>query len=156
LSDYTALVNPRPEALVICGIDPRLKLAITQFIKEELRLAHGKFIQVSVAGGPAFLAHKKTDADGFYSLTRQIYFSLKHFESIKRIIIIGQNDCDYYKTITNHSEIIEKEKKDLPKATKAILELLKQMGRRDVLVESFYANFSIPCFSRVSFIEIME
>ncbi len=152
MKDYPAIKNPRPEALVICCGDPRLGTVLPDFIKRSLSLAQGKFVLVIVAGGPASLAHRKTDADGYYYLTRQIAFYIQTFESIKRIIIIGNQDNGHYKNIINHPDTHEREKRDLPRA---VAEIRRILENPEIKIEAYYAKFTDLCFSMVSFEEII-
>lgn len=108
---YTAIKKPEPEAIIISCSDPRFRRAFRDFTAEELGFTQGKFIPINVAGGPAMLAHKRVKYNDFRYLIDQIQFFLNHFVSIKIVILIGHQDCRFYKTITNHPDEEDPEKK---------------------------------------------
>jgi len=129
--------NKKPTTLKICCSDPRFRIAFCQFVRDELMLRQGEFVPINVAGGPASLAHQKTKKADFNFVFNQIIFFLKHFGSIEKIILISHEDCGFYRTIKNHQDEEDKEKKDLPRA-KNILNLLLP----HIAVEAYYASFA--------------
>ena len=72
-------------------------------------------------------------------------FFLGHFSSIQKVIIIGHQECGYYKSIANHPDQEDKEKKDLPRAAKSIREAFH------VEVEGYYASFHDESHSEIVF-----
>ncbi|MCX6723822.1 MAG: hypothetical protein NT155_01445 [Candidatus Staskawiczbacteria bacterium] len=131
---YRAIKNPNPKAIFIrCG-DPRFRIAFRDFPKE-LGFEQGDFVPIDVAGGPAALAYRRTRAADFCHMRRQIEFFLGHFRSIQLVVIIGHQDCGYYKAIGNPAP--DQEKLDLPKAAKTIRGMAPEAE-----VQSYYAKFA--------------
>ena len=149
MEKYEAITSPKPNTIIINCSDPRFKIAFRAFIIEGLELSQGEFVQINVAGGPAALAHRKTKYNGFWYLIDQIRFFLRHFESIKKIVLIGHEDCGFYKTIADHPDKKDPEKKDLPRAIEAIHETLD--GRE---VKSYYASFTDENRAEIVFEEV--
>lgn len=142
MKTYRAIVAPQPTALVIrCG-DPRFRIAFLAFISDELGLKQGEFVPITVAGGPAALAHAETRAIDHSFIMKQIGFFLTHFKSIREVIIFGHQDCGYYRTIDFGPTVIDREKNDLPKAGRAINEWADAFFRdKDIKILSYYASF---------------
>jgi carbonic anhydrase len=147
---YKAIKDPKPKAIIIRCSDPRFRIAFRDFAVEELGLNQGEFVPINVAGGPAALAHYKTKVCDFNYLMHQIVFFIKNFESIQKIIIIGHQDCGYYKTIINHPDMEDKEKKDLPRAAR----IISKIKFRDIKIESYYARFTDENHAEIIFEKI--
>ena len=144
---YLAAPNPEPKAIVIYCFDPRFRKAFTGFIEEELGLQPWEFIPLTIAGGPAPLAHPEEMFNRCRTLIRQMMFTCEHFKSIKKIILIGHQDCGYYSIVPSNGDKEEREKKDLPIAAK----LLKLMIPEGTTIEMYYAHFEDAERTQISF-----
>jgi len=133
---YNANINPKPGTIIVSCSDPRIRTAIRRFVEEKLKLAQGEFVPINVAGGAAALAHRTKRPGDFFYIRDQIEFFCGHFTSIKRVVIIGHQDCGYYKTILNHPDKDDREKKDLPRAAEVITREIP-----GVTVDCYYARF---------------
>lgn len=136
VKSYKAIRDPKPSVLILRCSDPRFRIAFRDFTAEELGLAQGEFVPINVAGGPAALAHQKAKPEDFHYLMSQIKFFLEHFDTIRKVVLVGHQNCGYYKTI-DHPDKEDKEKKDLPRATDILLHHMP-----GIKVESYYARFS--------------
>jgi len=144
---FPATVDPKPVAEVICCIDPRFQAAFQGFIKKTLKLRDEDVVILTIAGGPAPLAHPDDMRSRCRYIIRQTMFSCDHFP-IKRVILIGHQDCGYYSVIpTNGSKSQSREKDDLPVAIK-MLDLVVAEG---VTIEAYYAFFSDASCTQIAF-----
>lgn len=133
---YRAIKNPHPKAIIIhCG-DPRFRIAFREFIAEGLGLNQIEFVSIVIAGGPAALAHPRKKHGDCWFIMDQIRFFQGHFKSIEKIIVIGHQDCGYYKTI-DHPDPKDREKNDLPIAADFVKKTVNA-----AIVKPFYANFT--------------
>lgn len=139
--NYEALHRAKKAIIIACS-DPRFTTAFEEFILEELGLQKGEFVPINVAGGPAALAHTNEKFDDYMYLSGQIRFFLNHFKSIQKVIIIGHQDCGYYKTLNS------KERDDLPKAAKTISCRVVDAA---IEVECYYAKFADKNCDRIVF-----
>lgn len=149
---YRAIRNPKPTAIILRCSDPRFRIAFRDFTEQDLELQQGEFVPINIAGGPAILAHKKTHHEEFSIIVKQILFFLKHFPSIRLIVLIGHEDCGFYKTIKNHPDQEEKEKKDLPRAVKALSGFIAA----EVEIKTFYARFADESQNEIVFEKAAE
>ncbi|MCX6723119.1 MAG: hypothetical protein NT094_03560 [Candidatus Staskawiczbacteria bacterium] len=126
--------------------------------------SQGEFVPLNVGGGAAALAHQKTKPEDFDYLMRQILFFLSHFPTINEIILIGHQDCGYYRTIANHPDKDDKEKKDLPRAVKALKHqlLYPAVGSEKpdqrlqyLMISAYYASFVDENHAEIVFEQIM-
>ncbi len=149
VTTYPATQNPEPKAIVIFCFDPRFRVAFFDFIEKELGLKPWEFIPLIVAGGPAPLAHPKEMFHRCRNMIRQIMFTCNHFRTIKRVYIIGHQDCGYYGIVpaATDEKSEERERSDLPVA-KDLLRLIVPEG---AIVETFYAEFTDPERREISF-----
>jgi carbonic anhydrase len=95
------------------------------------------------------LAHPKARKSDHDFILGQIKFFLGHFPSLQTVIIVGHQDCGYYKTIENHDDPVDKERKDLPKAVKTLSRELP-----GITVKAFYASFTDETMTAVIFEEV--
>lgn len=136
MNTYRAIKDPKPKVIIIRCSDPRFKPAFRDFTGEHLRLLEDEFLRINIAGGPAALAHPRAKKYDHDFILGQIKFFMGHFPSIKEVIIIGHQDCGYYKTIDEHPDTDDKEKKDLPRAVATLSRELPEAS-----VKAFYASF---------------
>lgn len=138
---FPAINNPKPEVIVIHCSDPRFRIAFRRFISRRLKLVGGKFVPINIAGGPAALANRETKLGEWHFLVGQIMFFLSHFETVKKIVVIGHEDCGYYKTVYTAGD--DREKRDLPKAASSLrIELARKPATCDVEVACYFASFA--------------
>ena len=125
------------EVIICYCSDSRFQEAIITYILKILGLVYGKFFPVVLRGGPTPLAYPKKKPKDFSSLFNdQILFFLKHAPKVKKIILIGHEDCKYYQTFpfTNR---VDRDKEDLVRAVKNLGILLPSMP-----VEAYYVRFA--------------
>lgn len=146
---YKAIKTPKPTVLRICCSDPRFRIAFRDFTAQKLRLQQGEFVPINVAGGPAALAHQTEKSNDFLYLFSQITFFLRHFPSIRRIIVIGHQDCGYYTTIKGRPGRQHPEKKDLPEAVHSL-----EVIFANITVEAYYASFTDKTHTEIVFEEV--
>jgi carbonic anhydrase len=149
---YRAIKNPKPTAIILRCSDPRFRIAFRDFAANDLELAQGGFVPINIAGGPAILAHRNDRQEEFSFIVKQIYFFLNHFPSIRSVVLIGHEDCGFYATIENHPDREEKERKDLPRAAKALDALI---GNK-VEIKTFYAKFADESQNEIIFETVAE
>jgi carbonic anhydrase len=92
-------INQRTVSAVVvhCG-DPRFQTAFRKFIRKVLRLREGEYFPLVNAGGPVtMLQFAQTDAS-FAATKQQLRFILSHFHGITKVVLIGHQDCGWYKT----------------------------------------------------------
>ncbi len=120
---FDALVNPQPETLVVCCVDPKY-LGFRQLIIGELKLTpYVDAVIFDIAGGLAPLACRTRTPSRFKQLARQLRFKCKKFP-IRRIVGIAHKGCGDYDTIPESHEISEGiEKRDLELAGGYLLHL---------------------------------
>ena len=148
---YPVVQNPQPRGICIYCIDPRFAFAFDGFIEKELGFKEGEFVEMMVAGGPAPLAHPDDMVSRCRIILRQTMFSCQHFP-IKRIVLIGHEDCGYYgELVPNNCRSTTPEKDDLPAAVR----LLNLMVPERVIVEAYYAYFANKKRTHISFQKIV-
>jgi len=144
-----AICRPKPTMLRIACSDPRFRIAFKGFTIEHLGFQPGQFVPIDIGGGPAALAHEILLNRDFDFLMSQIKFFLGHFPTIKTVVLIGHQDCGYYKTIPDHPDLKDKEKRDLPRAVNSLRSRLSD----DVQVLAYYASLE---YERIAFEDILE
>ena len=138
---YEAVIA-HPKVLLIHCSDPRFQVAFNGFIQGELGLKPGEFVAIVGAGGPGALAHPATTSK-MQDLKDQIVFFLKHFPSIKKVVLINHQDCGFYELIPNPQNKKEnRERDDLPTAAEAVSYKLSAEGIQGIVVEAYYAKFA--------------
>lgn len=137
---YRAL-KAKPTTLIIYCSDPRFQFAFNCFLVNDLDLVYGQFVPIIVAGGPAALANPAMAKEMQY-INEQIVFFLKHFPSIKSVVLINHEDCGFYAEIPNPIGKKEnRERDDTFIAAEAAAEHISSEGIYGVKVSAFYAKF---------------
>jgi carbonic anhydrase len=148
---YYTLMDPHPLAVVTACGDPRFQRPFKYFTREELGLQRRDFVPIKIAGGgSAILAHPQQLKDEFVSLVRQIRFYISHFGSIRRVILIGHEDCGFYRGISGLEGLADKEREDLPVA----MNMLRQSIDLHIVIEAYYAKFVDLEKTQITFQEV--
>jgi hypothetical protein len=153
---YAAIQNPKPEAIVIYCSDPRFQPAFREFIQKELGLAEGQYIPLVIGGGAGVLAHRDQLPKDFKVLKDRLEMHLARFSSIRRVVLINHEDCQYYETLRDKLPHLfsahlggasDKQRRDLGTVATALLGLLSsKLG-----MELYYARFQDPEHTRIVF-----
>ena len=144
-------LKAKPITLIIHCSDARFHFAFNCFFVNDLNLASGEFVQIVVAGGPASLANPAM-AKEMQFLNNQIVFFLKHFLSIKSVVLINHEDCGFYKLIPNPTNKKEnRERDDALVAAKATADRIASERIQGVEVLAFYAKFANADRSEIVF-----
>lgn len=93
---FTGIANPNPEAVIFACVDPHFWTATLQFIQNTLGLGEGEYIPMVFNGGGGPLARPDMLPKEYKFVRDRIVPLLKHYPSIKRIIVINHEDCLYY------------------------------------------------------------
>lgn len=153
---YPAIKDPAPEAVVVYCSDPRLQTAFDGFIEKDLGLAKGQFIPLVVAGGAHAFTNPLRLPKEFKFMKDRLELYQERFSSIKRVILIGHEDCKYFESIKNRllgfvgaagADIIEHHKAGLAMLPKILVNILSP-GKK---VEIYYAKFKDPNHTEVIF-----
>ncbi|MEK7540686.1 MAG: hypothetical protein AAB529_00375 [Patescibacteria group bacterium] len=135
-------IKTEPTTLAIYCPDPKFQFAFNRFFMDDLNLVYGQFIPIVVAGGPGSLANPIMTIERQF-LSSQIIFFLRHFPSIKSIILINHEDCGFYGKILNLSgKEKNREKDDAPVAAKAVVNRIALEEINGIEVAAFYAKFA--------------
>lgn len=141
---YRLINDKKVTVMVIQCLDPKFTSGIEEFIKEELGLEKGEFVQIKVAGGPASLLYSEGEEPSKYSFfKKQIMVSLTRFPLIKKIVLIAHKHCGYYTTLPKSDYYdTEREKNDLPKAAKLLGTIITQevMEKKIIEISLYYAG----------------
>jgi carbonic anhydrase len=152
LKTYPAVVDPEVKAIVIYCVDPRFPIAFRRFVPEELGLKEGQFIPITIAGGPAALAHPHDMFNRCRMMLRQMGFSYDHFEKINRIILISHEDCGYYSVVPkNGGNQNNREKNDIPQAIFQVSLTSPEKAK----IEGYYAFFVDKKRTLISFEKVI-
>jgi hypothetical protein len=153
---YEAIQNPRPEAIVVYCSDPRFQPAFREFVETELGLAEGQYIPLVIGGGAGVLAHREQLPKDFKVLKDRLEMHLSKFSSIRRIVLINHEDCQYYETLreklphlfsTYLTGPTDKQRRDLGTVATALLGLLSsRLG-----MELYYARFQDAEHTKIAF-----
>ena len=147
---FKTVRKPKPEMLGVLCYDARIGGSQDAFIEHEYRATkhNGRLKTVTLPGGMAFAV---PGTKKFQIALAIISFTLKHFPTIKRIVIISHADCGWYKSIGEQGN----ERPDIVKAKAAVektVTLLK-LGRT-VTVTAFFAAFTGPKQKKATFEEV--
>lgn len=148
---YPAIEEPQPIAECLFCLDPRFANAFPDFIERELGLKKGNYVPLSVAGGPAALAHPEDMRNRCRYIVRQTMFSCEHFPTIKRFILIGHEDCGYYQVIPTNGNTCNRERADLPIAANFLGLLVPEKA----VIEAYYAYFADKSRKRIAFEQVV-
>lgn len=150
METYKAL-KAEPTTLIIYCSDSRFQFAFNRFFMDELNLVPGQFAPIAVAGGPGPLANPIMIKERQF-LGDQIIFFLKHFTSIKSVVLVNHEDCGFYEKILNLSgREKDRERYDAPVAAKAVINRIALEEIKGVEVAAFYAKFANADKSEIVF-----
>ena len=136
------VIRTSPTTLVIN--DGRLYLE--EWLKAKFDLGPMDIFPIIRPGGPIPLAHRNRKNDDFLSLNGAIMSSLGTFRNIKKVLLIGYQSCEYYKSISHFSSLIGQERKDREKE-----DLLKGVDFIEKLVEGTMVHIEIePWYGNIS------
>ena len=111
---FEAIVDGKPEVLIVRCIDFRFKKAFNAFPFKVLGLGEDDFIDINIGGGPTALAYPTETPSRCKALLNQIKLSCALFPTIDRIVLISHGGkCKYYHTIPGHRYQCGMEKHDL-------------------------------------------
>src|SRR5437867_6285642 len=96
---YTAIQNPKPEAIVVYCSDPRFQTAFEQFLTNELGLRKGGYIPLVIGGGAGVLGHPEQLPKEFKFVKDRFELYREHFPTIHRLVLINHQDCKYYDSL---------------------------------------------------------
>ena len=138
--------DAEPTVLYVCCGDPRFTSAFMRFAAKFLGLLFGEFVPIFAGGGLAPLAHVRDLIDDFQYLKRQILFFLRHFKTIKKIVVVAHQECGYYDEVVqvapDDSCGSDQEVEDLPKIATKIRDVLAAEGIEGKEVECYYAGLA--------------
>lgn len=102
---YETVVDPKPEAVINLCSDVRLQPSFDDFIFHGLGLnfRQGHYARIIAAGGPGIVAHSKTLPKQFSFFRRRLELHCGLSESIRRLILIGHEDCHWYTSLSQLS-----------------------------------------------------
>ena len=130
---YPVLPKRIVETYIVDCFDIRLPLVHAQFIHDDLRLRLGEFVEVSLPGGMAPLAHPDGALyHGYQQIKHKLEIATTHF-GITRIIVIAHEDCAVYNKVL---KLPGQEKEDLQAIAAKIRELSPMVD-----VELYYITF---------------
>jgi len=154
---YEAVLDPKPEAIVVHCSDPRFQVAFGQFIEQELGLREGRYIPLVVGGGAGPLARPELLPKEFKFLKERFELHREHYASLRRLILINHEDCGYYKSLkdkiagfvaTHLKALAHQPREDLSLVAKVFSRLLSHLG---VTVELYYAKFADESHTKIVF-----
>jgi hypothetical protein len=153
---YQAIKDPAPEAVVVYCSDPRFQPAFDEFIGKELGLAKGQFIPLVVAGGANAFTNPLRLPKEFKFMKDRLSLYQQRFSSIKRVILIGHEDCKYFDSVKNRVlGFVGVDLKDMAEHHKASLAVLPKMLAGllvpGISVEIYYAKFRDPAQTEILF-----
>jgi hypothetical protein len=153
---YPAIKDPAPEAVVIYCSDPRFQPAFDEFIEKELGLAKGQFVPLVVAGGANAFTNPLRLPKEFKFMKDRLELYQERFSSIKRIVLIGHEDCKYYDSVKNRIlGFVGVDLKTMAEHHKAGLAMLPKMLATILApqksIEIYYAKFKDPDQNEIIF-----
>jgi hypothetical protein len=143
-SVFPAVVDPKPEAVVITCGDPRFQSAFRQFIEGALGLTPGTYIPFTVAGGAGVFARPDTLPKEFKFMRDRIELLKRRFGSLKRVIGISHEDCAYYQELSQKAAWLGKPfhahlpREDMKLVAQVYARSLAHLG---MPLEIYYAQF---------------
>ncbi len=147
MSEYLALRRNPSTLVIVCS-----QLSYEGWATQELGLGPLDVKLISVAGGPAALAHGDLVATDYTRMCECVSFLLAEFPSIHTVIGINHGNngrkggCGYYEKVL---KIVGGEKSDLPKIARQLAILAK-----DKTIRTFYAGLVETGGSKVVFEEV--
>jgi len=153
---YEAVVDPRPEAVVVHCNDPRFQKAFEQFIEKELGLRREEVVALVVGGGAGVLAHPERLPKEFKFMKDRFELIRENFPSIRRVILINHEDCKYYESLKDrvlkvlgaHKTLAEQSREDMGAVARIFASLLSHLG---LAVELYYAKFADAEHTKIVF-----
>ncbi len=158
---YDALLEARPEAIVVYCSDPRFQMAFEAFLGNELGLTKGRFIPLVVAGGAGVLARPQTLPKEFKFMKDRLDLFCSHFPSLKRVVLINHEDCAYYRWLAGTSAGLQTDRtedlgtqprRDLQRIAGVFNRFLPHLG---LSVELYCAGFADSGRGKVVFERIL-
>ena len=149
---FPATVNPKPKAVIICCVDPRFQLAFEMYVREVLGLKEGEAIFLTVAGGPAPLAHPDEMTNRCRYIIRQTMFLCDHFP-IELVVPMGHEDCGYYNVVPQNGKVSSTRERDDLVTARKLLGLVIPEGVR---IETHYAYFADKAQTKIGFVKTTE
>ena len=133
-----------PQTVVIYCSSPRFQAAFRDFIETTLGLKPGEYVPFVVAGGAGALTRPDMLPKEFRFLKERLELFREQYASIKRVVIIGHEDCQYYKKLSGKLGSLLPFYTHLPLADMKLLSqvfvrLLAHLGMR---LELYYAKFA--------------
>ena len=152
---YDAVQNPSPTAIVVyCG-DPRFQVAFDQFIENGLKLAKGQFIPLVIGGGAGVLSQPEKLPKEFKFLKDRFDLIRAQFPSVKRVILINHEDCEYYGMLRekfagflNAHGFANHPREDMQRIAGIARLLLPFLG---VSLDMYYARFADEQHTKIAF-----
>ena len=153
---YALTRGEHAEAVVVYCSDPRFQGAFEEFVEKELGLARGTFVPIVVAGGGGVLARPHELPKEFKFIKERLELARDNFPSIRRVILIGHEDCRYYESLRSRllgilgakAAALVAPRGDLSAVAKLFQQLLAHLG---MTVEMYYAKFADEGHTRVEF-----
>jgi len=124
------ITTETPQAIVIYCSDPRFQSAFEKFVEEGLSFKKGTYIPMVIAGGIVSLSEPLQLPKEFKFVKERIEYFLDHIKTIKLVVLINHEDCQYYNVakdklknlfLRGFKDIIERQKVDLIKVAKAVM-----------------------------------
>lgn len=166
-SVFEAVVDPKPEALVLFCSDPRFQAAFDDFLCSDLGLdsRNGECVRIVAAGGSGIAAHPALLPKDFRFLGRRIELHCGASKSIRRLILIGHEDCHWYHDLVKSSWFVQlgtsedgAPHDDLARIAKANFVETSPIGtltrKFNLSLELYFAYFSSEDQASIKFAEI--
>jgi hypothetical protein len=152
---YDAVPNPAPTAVVIHCSDPSFQAAFNGFVEQELKLAPGDYVPLVFSGGAGVLSQPMSLPKEFKFVKERIEFLRRHFASIKRVILINHEDCEYYATLADRfqgllgSRLSDHMRQDMKSIAGILLRALPVA--HGLSIELYYARFADDAHTKIAF-----
>jgi len=147
--------DAEPQAVVVYCSDPRFQAAFQGFIHEELGLSEGKFIPLVIAGGADALSNPMRLPKEFKFMKDRLELYQSRFHDVKRIVLIGHEDCKYYESVRDRIRNFMGSQLSLSAQHKITLGLLPKVIASfvapKVSVEIYFAKFVDETHSEITF-----
>ncbi len=158
---YDVLHDAKPTTIVVYCSDPRFQSAFSDFIENDLHLEKGQYVPFVVGGGAGVLANPEKLPKEFKFIKDRLEMFRKNYPSIKRVILINHEDCQYYSMLREKivnflgsfgKNINDKSREDMVLVADIFGRLLSHLSGYSL--ELYYAKFTDDTHSKVEFEKI--
>ncbi len=158
---YDVLHDAKPTTIVVYCSDPRFQNAFNDFIANELHLEPGQYVPFVVGGGAGVLANPEKLPKEFKFIKDRLEMFRKNYPSIKKVILINHEDCQYYSMLREKivnflgsfgKNINDKSREDMVLVADIFGRLLSHLSGYSL--DLYYAKFTDDTHSKVEFEKI--